>query len=167
MDSPSCTIQLDDVHYYPAFAITCTNNGICDIANITPLKTEQILMAEYNSLSVKFVKDLRSFMSKNKIKISVSLSKEDIGLDSIISNQKLRMLFERYLKLFPKSYHPNDIERLDMFICAASRFSRKRIDLYRLKRYLIEDLNWDYKDAEWCFDRIETGLEILKVNKRF
>jgi hypothetical protein len=167
MDSPSCTIQLDDGHYYPAFAITCTNNGICDIANITPLKTEQILMAEYNSLSVKFVKDLRSFMSKNKIKISVSLSKEDIGLDSIISNQKLRMLFERYLKLFPKSYHPNDIERLDMFICAASRFSRKRIDLYRLKRYLIEDLNWDYKDAEWCFDRIETGLEILKVNKRF
>jgi hypothetical protein len=77
------------------------------------------------------------------------------------------VLFERYLNLFPKSYHPNDIERLDIFICAVSRFCRKRIDLYRLKRYLIEDLDWDYKDAEWCFDRIETGLEILKVNKKF
>ncbi|PZV19083.1 MAG: hypothetical protein DCF20_03355 [Pseudanabaena sp.] len=164
-NSPSCIIQLDEGHTYPAFAITCNSNGICEIANIVPLKTGQILMPEYNRLSMKFVKDFRSFVRKNKIKISIHLSKEDIGLDTIISNSKARKLFEIYLSTFSKSYHLNDVKRLDVFTCAVSRLRSKKIDLYLLKGYLIEDLNWTSKDAEWCYDRIEIGLDVLEVNK--
>lgn len=164
---PSCIIQLDDGHICPSFAITYRSKGVYCIANIVPLGNEQILIPEYNSFSVKFVQDFRAFIRKNKFQISITITTDNIGLDKIIPSLKARMLFEKYLNARPISYHPNDIERLDIFICAVSRFCRKRINLYHLKGYLLEDLNWTAKDAEWCFDRIETGLDILDVKKKF
>jgi hypothetical protein len=164
---PSCVIQLDDGYAHPAFAITCHKDTIYYIANIFPLRTGQILMKEYNCFSMRFVKDFRSFVRNKKISLSVSISKENIGLEVIIPSPKVRSLFERYLNLWPTSYHPNDIERLDVFICAASRYCRRKIDLDWLRRYLIEDLSWTSSDADWCFNRIESGLDILKVNRNF
>jgi hypothetical protein len=96
----------------------------------------------------------------------LDLSEKDIGLQEIISSPKARGFFEKYLNL-ALSYHPNDIERLDFFICAASRFCRKSIDIEYLERYLIEDLDWPKEDAKWCCNRIQIGLDILKVHKKF
>ncbi len=124
-------------------------------------------MPAYNAFAVRFFKDFRSFVRTNKIPISITVSKEYIGLDTIIPSPKVRKFFEKYLNVFPTSYHPSDIKRLDIFICAASRYCRRGINLYRLRSYLVEDLNWTAKDAEWCFNRIEIGLDILSVKKKF
>ncbi len=69
--------------------------------------------------------------------------------------------------LFPASYHFNDIRRLDTFICAVSRYSRTPMDVDMLKGYLIGTKGWAEKDAEWCVNRIRTGLEVLETNRRF
>lgn len=35
------------------------------------------------------------------------------------------------------------------------------------KQYLVEDQHWTQENAKWCRNRIDVGLEILKVNKQF
>lgn len=165
--SPSCMLLLDDSHFDPAVGLTEKTDSVYYVANIVPGKAGHIPMMEYNALAKRFAVDFRRFARSKKVPISVLLSNEDAGLKDIIPSPKVREFFERYLLAYPTSYHAKDIERLDVFVCAASRYCRKRVDLDRLQRYLIEDLNWSAKDAQWCRDRIETGLDILAVNRRF
>lgn len=170
---PSCIIYFHDKQIERNIAINYNNkNKKYYVGNIFPLDAVRqenscAKVLEYNHYCQRFIKDFRSFCKKNKISISVKFSQEDIKLDKIISGAKVRKYFEAYLSQYPTSYHPCDIERLDRFICAFSRYSKKDIDLFLLQRYLIEDLNWRLEDAEWCFNRIEDGLEILKINKSF
>lgn len=173
---PSCVIQLlDKENANVFFCITFHSNKIYYISHIQTLpeikKSSEYkgLSHEYNSFLERFVKDFRNFVrNQNKAKsMSISISKENIGLDDIISSSKVRKLFERYLSIFPNSFHPTDLERLDIFICAVSKYCRKNINLDYIRGYLIEDLNWSDEDAQRCYNRIKTGLEILKVNKKF
>ncbi|MDF2388430.1 hypothetical protein JMG10_43815 [Nostoc ellipsosporum NOK] len=124
-------------------------------------------MLEYNALLRLFKQDFQVFLKSGKYKsISFKLSNEDIGLNEIISSPKARDFFEKYLCFSPQSYHPNDKERLDYFICAASRYSKKKINSELIEQYLIDDLNWPPENAKWCRKRIDVGLEILEANKK-
>jgi hypothetical protein len=94
-------------------------------------------------------------------------------LQEIIKSPKTRQFFENYLNPLciwgssPRYIkHPKDVQRLNRFICAVSRF-RSKINISELERYLIEDLAWSIKNAHWVRQRIEIGLEILKANKNF
>ncbi|MBD2018429.1 hypothetical protein H6F96_31290 [Microcoleus sp. FACHB-53] len=98
---------------------------------------------------------------------------EQKRLKEIIKGKKTRQFFENYVNplcMWDSSpryiKHPKDIRRLDRFICAISRFGSK-INISELERYLIEDLAWSKKNANWVLQRIETGLEILKASKNF
>ncbi|MFN7412695.1 MAG: hypothetical protein ACK5RT_02060 [Dolichospermum sp.] len=163
----SCVIFLEDNHYNPAFAITNKKDKSYYIANIVPSQNDEIPMLEYNILSRRFYHDFKNFIHLNSYSIAIEISKEDIGLKEIISSQTVREYFEKYINSFPLSSHPNDIKQLDLFICAASRLCRKSINIEYLKRYLIEDLNWPKETANKCCNRIEIGLDILKVHKKF
>ena len=81
--------------------------------------------------------------------------------------KKILMNFENFLNMHPLSYHPLDIERLDKFICSIPRYSRKKISLNYLSEYLRVKRNWQESDISWCINRITTGLEIIKVYKRY
>ncbi|MBD2663780.1 hypothetical protein B6N60_01327 [Richelia sinica FACHB-800] len=164
----SCKLLLEDNHYNPAFAITKKKDKFYYIDRIDLSYKDDIPILEYNILSRRFYHDFKSFIHSNSYSISIEISKEDIGLKEIISSQRARESFEKYLNRFndfPFKYHHKDIKRLDLFICAASRFCRNSIDVDYLKRYLMEDRNWKTEDAKWCCDRIVIGLDILKVNK--
>jgi hypothetical protein len=163
----SCILFLDDDHHKPTFLITKRKDQFYSIVNIFNSQHGHIPMLEYNALLRHFYQDFKGFIDSNRHKISIEISKEEIGLKEIISSLKARGFFEKYLIFSPLSYHPNDIERLDFFICAASRFCKKSIDIEYLERYLIEDLHWTKEDAKWCCNRIEIGLAILKVHKKF
>ena len=134
------------------------------VANVVPEEAGHLSITRYNNVVRRFAEDIRRFIRCNKVPMSVLLASDNVGLKDIIPNSKALVYFERYLKAWPTSYHPSDIQRLDLFICAASRCP-KRIDLQDLQRYLIEDLDWLLKDVQWCVQRIEVRLDILDVNK--
>ena len=163
--NPSCILFLDDDHHKPNFLITKRKDQFYYIGNIFNSQ-HGLPMLEYNALLRHFSQDFKGFIDSNIHNIFLEISKEDIGLQEIISAPKAREFFDKYLNL-ALSDHPNTIERLDFFICAASRFCKKSINIEYLKRYLIEDLNWPKDDAKWCCNRIEIGLAILKVHKKF
>lgn len=162
----SCMLLFENDAVHPAVAITKKANSIFYIANIVPKEPGWIRMSKYNIIAGIFVADFQHFIRRERILISILLSKETIGLKEIISSAKARESFERFLHGYPTSYHPSDIERLDIFICAAARFCRTPPDIDLLQRYLMEDLDWTAKDAEWCSSRIQTGLDVLRINQR-
>lgn len=163
----SCAILMKGNKHHPAIAITNKNKNIFYIANIVPKESGSISLTEYNRISKEFAKSLIEYKKNEKAKFTVKITSDKVTLSTIITGKKSRELFERYLNLFPTSYHANDIERLDVFICALARFSKKNIDLDLLKVWLINEKQWTKKDADWCTNRVNIGLDILKANKKF
>jgi hypothetical protein len=163
---PSCALLYLNSQYEPLVAIS-KNNERFYIANIVPKETGRIPMSEYNNISVIFADAFSKYIKTNALPLSIKTTKEEIGIEDIIPGKKTRRYFENYMGLFPTSYHFNDIRRLDTFICAVSRYSRTPMDVDMLKGYLIGTKGWAEKDAEWCVNRIRTGLEVLETNRRF
>ena len=114
----SCILFLDDDYHKPNFLITKRKNQFYSIVYIFNSQHGHIPMLEYNALLRHFYQDFKGFIDSNSHKISIEISKEDIGLQEIISSTKARDLFETYLSFSPLSYHLNDKERLYFFICA-------------------------------------------------
>ncbi len=164
IDSSACMLALNDGSCNYAIALAKERDGVYYVANVVPEEAGLLPIARCNTVVKRFAEAIRRFIRCNKVPMSVRLASDNVGLKDIIPSSKALVYFERYLKAWPTSYHPSDIQRLDLFICAASRCP-KRIDLQDLQRYLIEDLDWLLKDAQWCAQRIEVGLYILDVNK--
>lgn len=164
---PSCAIlHLGNAHS-PAIAITNKSGNTFYVANIVPKVSGQITMHEYNQVVGDFARDLRKYAKSVGLDLVVKTTSESIGLNGIITGTKCRGLFEQYLNLYPVSYHPLDIKRLDTFICCLSRHTKNRVDLALLKGWLLQEKGWSDKDASWCVDRIDTGIAILDVNKKY
>ena len=136
------------------------------VSNIVPREKSRLNMSEYNAIAFKFANDFKSYLRQCKSLVEIKISNEIIGLDEIIPGEKTRKYFEQYLSAYPLSFHPLDIQRLDFFICALKRY-RSKVNLQYLKEHLINDLSWNEKDASWCINRIETGLDILEANTKF
>ena len=147
-------------------AIAEKTQGSLYVSNIVPKEKSKLNMSEYNAIAFKFVSDFKSYLRQLKSLVEIKISNEIIRLDKIIPGEKTRKYFERYLSAYPLSFHPLDIQRLDFFICALKRY-RSKVDLQYLKEHLINDLSWNEKDASWCINRIETGLDILEANMKF
>lgn len=164
---PSCAIlRLGNAHS-PAIAITNKSGNTFYVANIVPKESGRISMHEYNQVAGDFAHDLRKYAKSVGLDLEVKATSESIGLNGIITGTKCRGLFEQYLNLYPASYHPLDIKRLDTFICCLSRHAKNRVDLALLKGWLLQEKGWSDKDASWCVDRIDTGIAILDVNRKY
>ncbi len=88
-------------------------------------------------------------------------------LSDIISSEIVRKQFKKvFLDNHPPSYHPLDIERLDHFICLASSYCRKKINLDDLRSFLATQKGWEESDINWYITRIKSGLEIIRVYKK-
>lgn len=148
-----------------AFAKASTRKGLY-LANIVPKPGNSISMEKYNKIGLLFIREFKAFYTYQDKRVTFTSTGEAITLANIIPGGKTRTFFQRYLNAHPVSYHPLDIERLDVFICALSRF-RSSINLALLNRYLREELKWNKKDSNWCTKRIDTGLCVLEVNRKF
>jgi hypothetical protein len=164
---PSCALLKVGNRHSPAVVITVKRDNTFYIANIVPKENGEMSMTEYNEVVKQFAVDVNKYAKTHRLKLEIKTTHEYIGLQEIIGGAKTRELFERYLNLFPTSYHPLDIERLDKFICAVSRYSRRKVRLELLRGWLIAEKKWSEEDASRCVSRIEIGLSILKVNRRF
>jgi len=168
MHVPSCWIDYKDVKGNVGYAIT-KNGKEYSLENISPCESGFIPLDIAIEYAKTFVYDLRKFLKRNihnNMKVSFS-KKKRIKLENVITGKKTRNYFERYLSAHPLTHHPADIQRLDIFICAAHRYSRKAMDIDLLYSYLCNGLKWSEEESKWCCNRIETGLKILKVNKKF
>ncbi|HWL53640.1 MAG TPA: hypothetical protein VNQ90_14475 [Chthoniobacteraceae bacterium] len=152
---------------HPAIALASRDGAAMYISNIVPQAVSEIDIGTYNSFASEFATDLRTFSRATKTPLTVQCTSAEFTLKDIIPAPKTRSFFERFLAHHPTSRHPCDIRRLDVFICMAFRYCRRTLNCHRLQRYLIEILHWSPEDAEWCCNRILTGLEILEIDRRF
>ena len=143
-----------------------TSNGVY-APNVIPLNRCSLTMPEYNGIVQQFARALRYRARQDGISIQIHLSKSRLGLRDIISGKVAWRLFQRHISLFPESGHPNDIARLDAFICAISRYSKHPFDLESFEFLLSEELGWSELRASRCRARVEIGLEVLAASREF
>jgi len=136
----------------PTYSIRCTEVGVPDatvwlvrhggglvrVTNIIPDGADSLTMTEYNQVAARFARDLRRFAGG--LGLTVRATAANAGLAYIVHSQIARDAFARYLACYPLSHHPFDVQRLDRFIHALARFSRRPIDFPAFQRYLQEDL---------------------------
>ena len=136
------------------------------VTNIFPRDKCELPFAEYNAIARQLHEALRAYCRKRKVALKVTITPEDRGLEVAISGAKCRRYFGDYLHGFPRTHHPSDVERLDVFICAVHRY-KSRCDPDGVAQYLREARGWSESDARFVRDRIRAGLEILRVDRRF
>lgn len=149
-----------------------SSTGTMYVANIIP-QSGRFSAAEYNAIAARFTSDFR-MISRNYrlgIKCSLSIRKWPTTLETMISGKQTRALFQRFIFIgeafqFAPIVHPLDIERLDAFICAIHRY-RASVHWPALRHWLISELDWNERDADWLVQRACIGLEILRANGRF
>lgn len=169
ISEPSCIILFKSLTNSESFsvAIAKKNEHMLYVTNIIHANKSSLTLDEYNTFARTFAKAFKRFIRSNKHEINILISKDDVGIDSIISSPIAQNFFAQFINAFPKSYHPLDVERLDKFTCALFRYSRKFPNFDGFERYLLEDLKWSEKDASWCRNRVQIGYEVLEVKKGF
>ncbi|MEY4199687.1 MAG: hypothetical protein RLZZ265_1427 [Verrucomicrobiota bacterium] len=136
------------------------------VTNIVPKDSWKLTMDQYNAIGISFSKYFRRFLRLNNLDGVVTVSSPMKKLSDIIKGEKCRKLFEAWLHTPTPISHPADIERLYVFICALFRHGSDARS-YEIERFLIEDRNWEPRDARLVASEIERGLEILAVDRRF
>jgi hypothetical protein len=166
---PGCIILFKSLTNSESFsvAIAKKNEHMLYVTNIIHADKSSLTLDEYNTFARTFANAFKRFVKSKKHEISILISKDSIGIDSIFSSPIAQKFFTHFLNAFPRSYHPLDIERLDKFTCALSKYGRKSPDFDGFQRYLLEDLKWPEEDASWCRNRVQIGYEVLEVNKGF
>jgi hypothetical protein len=165
---PSCCIVTANENL-PRAAIHFTQKRVNSlyVPNIIPLDENKLSIDQYNAIVLEFARAIRKDAKKAKNKIVVNLSKDDIKLDDVVTGKISKRLLDSYLSHYPLSHHPSDLTRLYAFICSLFRYGRKPFDLEAFEYLLEEELGWSKSDAEWCRMTVETGLEVLAVDRNF
>lgn len=141
------------------------------VTNIVPRDCFQLTIGEYNAVGLAFTRDFRKWLKKSRFTGSVHCTDANKTLTDIIPGEKCREFFERFLRCdvwnsHSLPSHPSDIKKLDVFICALIRYGVE-VHSDEIERYLIADQQWKPADAAWVRARIDTGLDVLKVDRRF
>lgn len=136
------------------------------VTNIVPKDSGKLTMDQYNAIGISFAKHFRRFLKLNNLVGVVTVSSPTKKLSDIIKGEKCRKLFEAWLHTPTPISHPADIESLYVFICALFRHGSDARS-YEIERFLIEDRNWEPRDARFVASEIERGLEVLAVDRRF
>lgn len=152
---------------FPSLHFTESGPRRVDLQNIVPKTRSELSIEEYNSFLNDFAGALSSFARSRRAGLRLAVSSARLELSTAIPGSKTRAFFETYLAMHPRSYHSYDVRRLDLFICAAARNHKCKVDMLILKRYLIEQLDWSETDATWCTNRISAGLEIIWCYRSF
>jgi len=167
LDRPACIIEWmgSDGSRPPIIALAAMDED-CPMLSLDAIAVST--MDEYNLIAARFAKDIRRWARHTGADICVKLGRTEIGLEQLVSNRKARGLFQRYLDhchLDRRPWgHRSNIELLARFTCALHTYSRKPVDLCELERYLQEDCSWSEADSGRCIERIEMGLQVLRLS---
>lgn len=141
------------------------------VPNIVPRDCSNLTIDQYNAIGVAFARNFAGWCRENANKGLVHCSNPSKSLADIIPAEKCRKYFEQYLNCSVWNStalptHPSDVHKLDVFICAQFRYGADvRPD--EIESYLVADRKWTPADAAWVRARMEIGLDVLKVYRKF
>lgn len=135
------------------------------VPNIVP-PSGTLTIDQYNSIALAFADSFRAWLRANSYDGKVEASNPNKTLNDIIPGDKTRRFFEEWLHRPAPVSHPSDIHALDCFICFLFRHPGK-VNPSEIAAYLASDLHWKIEDVRFVETRIKTGLEILKLDRRF
>ncbi|HZM03991.1 MAG TPA: hypothetical protein VFC44_13350 [Candidatus Saccharimonadales bacterium] len=136
------------------------------VTNIIPKKSSSFTLEEYNAIGLAFAHQFGNWRRKNRVYGEVRIIGPDKKLKDIIPGEKSRMRFEAWLRTPTPLGHPNDLYVLNCFICHLFRHPG-RVRTYELEPYLVQDRGWTPALAHELVARIETGLALLRVDRKF
>jgi hypothetical protein len=141
------------------------------VPNIVPRDCFHLTVDQYNVIGLAFARSFARWCRKNANKGRVHCSSPSKTLADIIPAEKCRKYFEQYLNCSiwnstALPTHPSDVQKLDVFICALIRYGAD-VRLDEIENYLVVDRKWKPADAAWVRARIETGMDVLKVYRKF
>ena len=136
------------------------------IPNIVPRECSSLTLDQYNAIGLAFAKDFRNWLKRGSSRGTVEVVGPNRTLADIIPGEKSRRFFEAWLRTPTPTSHPSDIYQLDRFICHLFRH-RGATRTWEIGYYLIQDRGWKPETARWVVSRIETGLELLRVDRKF
>lgn len=167
-EGPSCCVvaiayglELAAVH------LTQAGSNSLRATNIVPLELDELSIDQYNAVAVGFMKSLQKAAVNDEQDVRVSISKGTVALKDLITGKYPTQFFRQYVAQYPRSGHQSDLDRLDKFICSLARWSRKPFHLHVFEYLLIEELGWPEAEAKRCRLRVEIGLEVIAMYKRF
>jgi hypothetical protein len=136
------------------------------VPNIVPQASSSLTLDEYNAIGIAFATDFRHWLKRRSLRGVIETVGPNRTLRDIIPGLKTRQFFESWLRTPTPLSHPSDLYVLDRFICHLFRH-RGKTRTWEIESYLINDLHWKSEDARWVAARIETGLELLRVDRSF
>ena len=156
---------------FKAAAVAIANVGVkrpnnFRVPNIVPRDCSTLTLDEYNAIGLAFVDSFSGWLKRGSYHGTIEVIGPNRTLADIIPGKKARQLFETWLHTPTPVSHPSDIHVLDCFICHLFRH-RGGVRTYEIEPYLLEDLGWKAGTARWVVARIETGLELLRVDRKF
>jgi hypothetical protein len=136
------------------------------VPNIIPRECSSLTLDQYIAIGLAFVNDLRNWFQRSQFCGDVEVVGPIKTLADIIAGEKSRGFFEAWLHTPTPTSHPSDLYQLDRFICHLFRH-RGATRIWEIGYYLIQDRAWKPETARWVVSRIETGLELLRVDRSF
>lgn len=136
------------------------------VPNIVPHQMSSLTLDEYNQIGEKFVNAFRTWLKKSKTAGSINISSPNKTLKDIIGGEKTRRFFQAWVHSPTPLSHPSDLHALNRFICHLFRH-RGKAKTWEIEPYLVSDLGWTKEAARTAVARIDSGLELLRVNRRF
>ena len=136
------------------------------VTNIIPRTCSSLTLDQYNAIGLAFARQFASWLRTNRPGGTVKTVGPSKTLADIIPGEKSRRLFEAWLHTPTPLCHTNDLYVLDCFICHLFRHPGA-IRTYEIGSYLVQDRDWKPEIARWVVARIETGLELLRVDRKF
>jgi hypothetical protein len=155
-------IELLKNKYNPLLYFINSRKNLFTLVNID-INNNQIKDDDYDREYSKIMYQLKNEVRRNKYFKIVIINKAE-KLEDIITSNICRKKLEHLIQMFPNSYHPFDINRIDKIIWSIYIYSRKTIDLNNLKEYLYNNDMLDKEYVDFLINRIRSGLQLLYIN---
>jgi len=136
------------------------------VPNIFRPQCGSLTMDQYNAIGMAFAASFRQFLRQGDCRGIVDICGPEKRLSDIIKGAKCRALFESWFHTPTPLGHPSDLYVLNCFICHLFRHPGT-VRTYELEPYLVQDRDWNPEAAREAVARIETGLELLRVDRKF
>lgn len=136
------------------------------VTNIIPKTSSDTSTSQYNTVGALFAENFRAWLRTSSLRGSVKTIGPEKSLEEIVPGTKTRQFFESWLRSPTPVGHPSDLYLLDLFICHLFRYPGS-VKVYEISQYLTEDQKWSRETANWVEARISTGLELLRVDRKY